>query len=56
VSNSWVRNVSEEAWSILAAPHVWNTLMKLARELEREWTLTGNRVQEVLGGSMAMAG
>lgn len=30
--------------------------MKLAKELKRERTLTGNRVRQVLGEGMAVAG
>jgi len=52
----WVRHVSEQAWSILAAPYIWSALMRLARELKRERTLTGDRVRKVLAEEMAVAG
>ena len=44
----WVENVAHAAWDILSIPHVWKALMKLAKEIKREKTLTGDRVRDVL--------
>lgn len=52
----WVSKVSEEASNILSLQHVWDSLMRLARELKRERTLTGDRVRQVLEASLEVAG
>jgi hypothetical protein len=44
----WIEEVSAEAWRILSTPSIWDALLKLAKELKRKRTLTGDRVRQVL--------
>ena len=43
----WIEEVSAEAWRILSTPSIWDALLKLAKELKRKRTLTGDRVRQV---------